>query len=272
MVNPAVKIILRDRRLSIDSDATAYINAVVAGGATVNAAQADAINNFFIVNKASGNWDTIKCLYLPVWGVASANSICVKTLSVGTWTGSVTHASGYVLSDGTTGHLRTPSNFSAEGLTPASSHLFTLSLTNNTINPAVPIGSGNINTCYSFASTTNLTFRWCTSAGAVGGATDRTGILTCLRVFGVRHIYRRVTAGSSLVTNATGADIGTTSVSPVYVLALNANDSVAGAASFFYDGQVGATGYGLGISTSAAEDFSLTLKNLWESVTGLVLP
>ena len=74
-----------------DADADAYISAIRTAGASVTAAQRDYINDFIRAEKIAARWDSIKRLYLPICGVAAANAICLRSLTSGTFVGSVTH-------------------------------------------------------------------------------------------------------------------------------------------------------------------------------------
>jgi len=104
----------------LDPSAKGYIDAVTAAGATVTSAQRGYINNFYKSAKAD-YYTSLKRLYLPIWGVAAANAIDMIGLTSGTFVGGVTHASGYITGNGTTGYFNA-ANFGTLGLTETNFH------------------------------------------------------------------------------------------------------------------------------------------------------
>ena len=134
-----------------DPDANAYIVSLLAAGATLDTPQQNAINTFVSGEKTAGRWGGIKRLYFPVWGLAAANAICMKSLATGTWTGgAVTHAAGYVQSTRTGGYMNTNTNFPALGITKDSYHFAVVYKT-------FPYGGDNY-TDASFGSSDNTYF------------------------------------------------------------------------------------------------------------------
>lgn len=259
--------------IAFDSDAQAIIDALIAQSANPTSGQRTAINDFILTGKADGWYSLLKRLYVPVWASASPNGVDWITRAVGTFTGTVTHAAGYVQSNGTSGYFRTGTAFSTEGLSAADGYIFGLHYTANTTNPAVCIGSGNTNTSYYFMTTTNATARWCNSASGSSVTTTRTGIFSFSRKSGVRTFWRRATSGRTVLVTATNADAGTISASPVLAMANNGTDSAGIFAPQFYDdGRKGAYGFGMGMTDAQDSSFTSALKTLWETLTGLTLP
>jgi hypothetical protein len=257
-----------------DPAAAAYIAAVEsAKGSAVTPGQRAAITAFIRGEKSAARWDLHKRLYLPIWGQPAANAICLRSLATGTFVSGVTHGAGFIASDGTSGYMNTNTDFVTQGLTLASAHLFTLRKTNNTTNPAVAVGSGNTRTCYTFATTTSASFRWAASSSVVSATTSRTGIVSSIRHNGDRLIMLRNSAGSSVLATVTGADGGTMCGAKVFIMASNGSDSTDGIVPQFYDNsEIGAIGFGLGLTNASNADFTANLKTLWETCTGLPLP
>ena len=257
----------------LDPSAKAYINAVVAAGGTVSGTQKEAINTFVKTGKADGWYSQLKRMYLPIWGVAAPNAIDMIGLTSGTFMGTVTHSSGYVQSNGTTGYFRTSTTFPDQGLTVSDGSLFILNYTANTTNPTISIGAGTVNTSYILKNLTTVFARWCTSGSAVAGTVTRTGIFSFSRKSGVRTLWRRATSGRSVLETLTNSDAGTLAVSPVFALANNATDTAGSFSPASYDNaQTGAYGFGLGMTNAQDTAFTLALKTLWETCTGLTLP
>jgi len=257
----------------LDPSAKAYINAVVAAGATVSGTKREAINTFVKTGKAAGWYSQLKRMYLPIWGVAAPNAIDMIGLTSGTFIGTVTHSSGYVQSNGTTGYFRTGTTFPAEGLSVSDGYMFGLHYTANTTATAVGLGAGNVNTAYYFLTLAVATARWCSSGSGISLATTRTGIFSFSRKSGVRTLWRRVTSGRSVLATATNADAGTIPVSPVLAMANNGTDTAATFSPQFYDdSQKGAYGFGLGMTDVQDSAFTAALKTLWEGTTNLILP
>jgi hypothetical protein len=100
----------------------AYIADITAKGATVTAPQQAAISTFMSDEIAAGRWDGIKRFYFPVWGVAEANAVCMKSLTSCTFNGAFTHAAGYI-QGGYSKYISLGTTLAALGLS-ASSHYF----------------------------------------------------------------------------------------------------------------------------------------------------
>jgi hypothetical protein len=262
-----------------DADADAYISAIRTAGATVTAAQRDYINDFIRAEKIASRWDSIKRFYLPIWGVAAANAICLRSLTSGTFVGSVTHGAGFVQGDGATGYFDTSSRFDSLGLSVGSGYLFSLIYSGTLASLAQVVGAGvgatNKQTVLGQAATAGRArLRYSgTGTGSVETTSTVTGIISGSRTTGNRSIYRRITASRSTLISTSGGDSGTLPESNVYALASNSNDAVGGSTPAAYSNvQLGCYGFGLGLSDSSDSLFTLALKNLWEGTTGLTLP
>jgi hypothetical protein len=254
-----------------DADATAYISAIRTAGATVTAAQRDYINDFIRAEKIVSRWDSIKRFYLPIWGVAAANAICMRSLTSGTFNGGVTHGAGFVQSNGTTGWFDTGVTPGTLGLSSSTAYLCALAKTEMIASRA--IGSRN-----SISQDMNLT-RISTSlacgimtnnngSGLLLSTATCSGILSGSRVGGTRFIARRITSGRSNLASVTDSNFGTT---PTVNIGLMAGNVVTAGAGNFTNNEFGAFAIGTGLTDSEDSAFTLALKTLWEGTTGLTL-
>lgn len=260
-----------------DADATAYVSAIRTAGATVTAAQRDYINDFIRAEKIASRWDLIGRLYLPIWGVAAANAICIKARTSGTFVGTVTHSSGFVTSNGTTGHFLFDATPSALGCTTSSGGVFVLT----TATAAIAGNSGGLGRVQDssngtrtgfFGGVTNVrtvqVFSQTTSSYA---ETDSRGILLLSRTTTTtQSAYKRTSTGFTTTVNEAASAVGTVgTVRPMTMMAFNNNGTIS-----FYSPSTtrfGSYGMNLGMTAAQAEGFTLAIKNLWEGTTGLTL-
>jgi hypothetical protein len=260
----------------LDPSAKAYINAVVAAGATVSGTQRSAINTFVKTGKAAGWYSSLKRIYLPIWGVAAPNAICMTSLTSGTFVGTVTHGAGFASTDGTTGHFIFNGASSSLGLTTSSGSVFMLVTATSAIAGGTVLGRGQDGNS--------------TRTGIVGGGgniralqvsapsaltyteADSRGILIASRTSTLTTSgYKRTSSGFTTTLNeeaSTSTSVSTTT--PMTIMASN----TAGVVSLYTPSTVrfGIYGMGLGLTSAQSTDLSLSLKNLWETSTGLTLP
>jgi len=261
----------------LDPDAKAYINAVVAAGATVTSTQRTAINNFVKGEKAGSRWTLMKRLYLPIWGVAAPNAICMTSLTSGTFNGGITHASGYVSSNGTTGYFLFDVAPSAFGCTTSSGNIFTLITAIAAINGSIALirAQDTANGTRSGISGGGVNLRLVQLFGGTVltyTETDSRGVLLASRTTTTTtSSYKRTSVGFSTTINEGSTPVGLVgSIQPMAAMAFNNN----GTFSSFVPPTVrfGSYGMGLGMTSTQAENFSAGLKTLWETCTGLTLP
>ena len=265
----------------LDPDAKAYINAVVAAGATVTSTQRTAINNFVKGEKAGSRWTLLKRLYLPIWGVAAPNAICMTSLTSGTFVGGVTHSSGYVTTNGTTGHFLSDASPGQAGCTLNGSGVFalisaassfSLSTSNNICGASTSVTTtrtslvGNsITTLFAgFGPNSSIFANYLTSG-------DRRGVAHLQRNSSAdRFLSFRNSSGevnTGLLANASGS---LNSTIPMAFMANNNNGAVSGyIPSTVYNGVWGMTD---GFDIAKSQLFTASLKTLWETCTGLSLP
>jgi hypothetical protein len=261
----------------LDPDAKAYINAVVAAGATVSGAQRNAINTFVKTGKSDGWYSSLKRLYLPIWAAAAPNAICTTSLTSGTFVGGVTHTTGYVSTNGTTGYFIFDQAPASLGLTTSSGSIYCLVTGASAINGSTLLGGcqDSINgsrTSLSTATLNNRSVRVFSATGLTYAETDSRSVLVASRTTTTTNsAYKRTSSGFVTTINegsALSPSVGT--VQPMAYMANNNNGTFttfAPAAA-----QFGAYGMGLGMTPTQAENFSAGLKTLWETCTGLALP
>ena len=275
-MNYSLSNMLSSNASGIDADAKAYIDADVAGGGTVSGTQRNAINTFYKTGKSDGWYSSLKRLYLPIWAIAAPNAICMTSLTSGTFNGTVTHAAGYVQGDGTTGYFSLNASLGTLALTASSGYMFSLVTQASTLGFRGLIGrsSGASTVATLLSNNASQIFRYNNaSTGAVTGVSAGTGIISASREGGVRAIYRRITASRSALISTAGADAGSPPTGGnVFALGLNGNAGTGDTLNDASNARCGAYGIGLGITNAQDTAFTLALKNLWETTTGLTLP
>jgi hypothetical protein len=267
----------------IDPDARAYIAAVeaVLPGNSIETALPNAsnpkriISDFIKAEKGASRWVLHKRIFLPIYANAAASAIDVIGLNVGTFTGlgSVTHAAGYVQSDGLTGYFDMGVAPNAIGVTTSDAYLFALCKTAFAPSNARAVGARNT-ASQDFNLSTNSadTFRGAMMSNAsqliVSSSNAMTGIVTTSRKSGVRFVGRRSSGGYANLGSLTDADVGIVPTVNLFALAGN----FLGVPGAFTTNQFGAYGVGLGLTNAQNEGFTLNLKKLYEGLTGLTLP
>ena len=261
---------------SLDPTAKAYINAVVAAGATVTSTQRAAINDFVKAEKAASRWTMQKRLYLPIWAAAAPNAIDMVGLTSGSFVGGVTHTAGYVQGDGTSGYFKLNASLGTLGLTTASGYMFALVTQASTIGfrGLIGRGVGASSVATLLSSNSSQLFRYNnTTTGAVTGVSAGTGIISASREGGNRAIYRRATASRSVLISIAGADAGSIIADgSVFALGVNTNAGSGDTLTDPNNARAGAFGIGLGMTDAQDSSFTANLKTLWETCTGLTLP
>ncbi len=246
---------------------------ITAQGGTVTTAQKVELSHFIGKQQNSGRWPSIKRMYLPIWGVAGPNAVCIKSLLSGTWAGTVTHGAGYVAGNGSTGYLAT-------GLTPAAAGITTTSLWLGFLRKATGLGSGTV--IGSAGAAGVLPCRYTESGGSafldftnyVGGRLANANLDTVAGIISARIVgtakNTRARTAAGIVHSATGA---TSSLDTVNTVALHLlAENVNGTPSNFTTDEIGAAWIGLGVSDADDAAFTADLEILWESLTGLTLP
>jgi hypothetical protein len=268
----------------LDPDAKAYINAVVAAGATVSGTQRSAINTFVKTGKTNGWYSSLKRIYLPIWGVAAPNAICMTSLTSGTFVGGVTHSSGYVTTNGSTGHFLSDASPGQAGCTlngggvfvliSAASSLSGSSLTTATVICGAATSVSTTRTTLTGNSVTTLFAGFGPNSSTFGNyltSGDRRGVVNFQRNSSAdRFLLFRNSSGevnTGLLANASGSLNNTI---PMAFMANNVNGAVSAyVPATVYNGAWGMTD---GFDIAKSQLFTASLKTLWETCTGLALP
>jgi hypothetical protein len=259
----------------LDADAKAYIDAVVAAGATVTSTQRNAINAFIKSGKTDGWWASMKRVYLPIWAIAAPNAIDIVSRTSGTFAGTVTHASGYVQGNGTTGYFDIGVTPSSLGMTTSGGSCFALvNQADSRTDTRFFIGQSDASNRRVYLNQTGSTTVATTLYGAPAAVTNttssRNGIfLGVVNATNDRYLKRRGSVGVTYTTlNTTNDTTIASTTRNAHVMANNLN----GVVQSFSDARLGVYGLGLGLSSGSGDTFTLALKNLWETCTGLTLP
>lgn len=257
--------------------AAAYIERVeTALGSSITETQKTAIGAFTEAEMLSGRWDSHKRLHLPIWGNAAANAICLKSLTSGTFSGTVTHGAGYIQGDGSTGYFNIGTSPATQGLTSASAFygvLVNLAESRNAA-PYSLLGASQASTLSRIAHqpfNTRTVAYASSNASAINSPDNmvRRGIFYCgLTATNARYFRVRRTAAVQAAGSNTTNDTTAPSTSAMTIMARN--DS--GAFSEHSNARIGASFMGLGLSIADADAFTINLKTLWETCTGLTLP
>jgi len=127
-----------------DADVLAYISALNSAGVTVSEQRTNAITAFIDAEKTSGRWNIHKRIYLPIWQNAVANAICMKSLTTGTFSGSILHeAKGVRVTSNSSGNMNTNTNLGALGITNTSYHFAMLLPDGAEENYSIPFNVNN---------------------------------------------------------------------------------------------------------------------------------
>jgi hypothetical protein len=257
-----------------DADAMSYVAAIRSAGATVTVNQREFINNFVRAEKAANRWSLIRRLYLPIWGVAAANAICIKARTSGTFVNGVTHSAGFVNSDGSTGYFLFDVAPSALGCTTSSGSVFALTTATSAIDGSVNLGrTQDVNNnsrvgLFSGSSGFRQIQVFNTPASSYV-ETDSRGILLASRTSTTNlSSYKRTSAGFSTVVNEVAVAAGTVgTVRPMTFMAWNNNGTISTYSPS--TARFGSYGMNLGMTAAQAEGFTANLETLWEGATGL---
>jgi hypothetical protein len=261
----------------LDPDAAAYIDLITAAGADLGllneeAITKKAISDSIIERKDLHIWELERRTYMPIWGIAAANAICMRSLTSGTFVGGVTHGAGFVKGDGSTAYFDMGVSPATLGLTTDSAYIAGIMKTQlallrnvagalNSSDQTFSLRRASGNTLFS-AHTSTL------DAGALQGASTNIGILSGSRLSGTRFVSQRLTSGRSILATLDDGVFGTVPTVNLFALTFN-NNGTPGALS---SNEVGAYTVGLGLSDADDAAYTLNLKKLWEDCSTLTLP
>lgn len=248
-----------------DPDVLAYISALNSAGTIVTSVQQTAIETFIVAEKAANRWDKIKRFYLPIWGAAAPNAICMKSLTSGTFTGgAVTHGAGYVVSSYNGGYMNTNSTFPALQVTKDGYHFAVLYKT-------IPFGGDNYSdnafgVSNVFVEVNDGNSSYTLSNESLNINNIPIGVFSLGGNASTRYVNSRNALGvNSLLSQTPTLITSPFATQDIYFLARNGYN--LGSST-----QMGA--FSIATELTAAEDLAYTanLKALWETCTGLTLP
>lgn len=255
----------------LDPDAAAYIALIEGDGETVSGTQRAAIDTFYKTGKSEGWYSSLKRLYLPIWGAASPNARCLVSGTSGTFTVSgVTHGAGFVQGDGANGWF--DFGASAVSLSILTNSAFCGFLITGTPggsfegyvgarlvgDSAINSDGANLYVVHGAAASGAVPLAKASQSGIIGFTVGATNI----------EIRRRTTAGAASVGGVGVTPGGTLPAANYGMMCRNDN----GTPILPSDEKFGACWVGLGVTTTNHDGFTLALKNLWETCTGLTLP
>jgi len=267
----------------LDMDARAYIAAVRATGVSVSATQVTAINNFYKNCKSDGYYTSLKRFFLPIWSNASANAIDLIGLTSGTFVGGVTHSSGFVRFNGTTGYFRDNATVIAHGMTASTAHAMALVYNN----PATAADFARFYGAYDTVDATKeITAFSVTSAsqsqsriyGVIAAVNVNSvavslqeGILLANRSSTTDHRYK-ISKTAGFFIDGQIANLSS-STPPAAKMAWATRNSNLDVPNTFYPADYGAMSVGISIGNNALLNTYISrVKTLWETCTGLTLP
>ena len=250
-----------------DPFAARYINKIESFGASVSFLQREAINNFYKSAKTDGYFSQIRRLYLPIWAITSPNAVDLITSTSGTFTSGVTHALGYVQGNGSTGYFTT-GTASNTLIATESGMIGTLNFTGiPAVNQSTAASGGGFTAtsarCGSGNSGVIQTAVWL-GVNLIRAASSTSGILLSARLSGATVSGKRNSAGYSEDTTTAA----TTAVMGADNFIFMATNTFQG----FSSNRIGAGFVTSGVDLATRQKFTLNLKTLWETCTGLTLP
>jgi len=270
---------------ALDPDASSYIAAVRAAGGTVSGAQATAISNFAILGKADGWFSSVKRFYLPIWGVAAANAVDLIVRGSGTFVGGVTHSSGFVTFNGTTGAFRDNATITSHGSTASTHH--TMALISDNPGTAADFsryfgaydstdGTKDCEANFRF-TLTRIDSRCYGTTGSIVGSSIavnlQEGVLlqNKLSTAAGGHSLKLWKTAGLAIDNVSGLP---NSISPpASKMAWGARNSQLDVLQNFNNFSYGAMSVGVSVGNNALQNTYLSrVKTLWEACTGLALP
>lgn len=254
---------------STANPAAAYIAAITAAGATVTAGQESAISTFISGEVSAGRWDKIKRLYFPVWQLAAANEICMKSLTSGTFNGSILHEAKGVRASGSTGNMNTNTNLGSLGVTNTSFHFALLMPNGPEEDYSYPFSVND--TSYP----NSIYHGWSDGSPSTvimeksfeNSPTTSASVMTVGNdsVAGNLYLKERTSVGVNVVQTIASSVTTAFPANNLFIIGLDNN----GAGSM--NNPIGAFSVSTEFSSTQDTAYTATLKTLWETTTGLTL-
>lgn len=218
---------------------------------------------------AAGRWDKMKRLYFPVWQVAAANAICMKSLTSGTFVGSIIHGDKGVGVNDTSSYMNT--NVSIPELGIATSYHYAALLPFG-FNDGYDAIFGGIPDVYFFADDgtyvafiEDVTIDLSNQAFPGGVAY---GILSLGGNSNDRYVKNRSSSVVSSYSNTQDFELlSYPSNRNIFLLGRNDGNNNVNASGAF----VGAFSMASELTTAEDTAYTLALKTLWETCTGFTI-
>lgn len=249
--------------ISNPGPAAAYIAAITSAGATVSAPQQAAVSTFMSDEIAAGRWDKMKRLYFPLWEVGTANAICMKSLTSGTFVNSVRHESDGIDS-GIIGSGYMNTNVSIPDLGIANSYHYAVLLTGS-LQDSYDAPFGNTPDVCVLGYDSEYDVKIANLQISIRDISpDNLGILTLGGNTSSRYVKSRNAARVAKITDTSSfAAPSYPSSTKIYLLARAESN---GAPNAGYNGTIGA--FSMATELTDAEDtaYTLSLRNLYNRI------
>jgi hypothetical protein len=236
----------------------------------------NALDTFIKGEKTAERWDGRKRIYFPVWGLAAANAICMKSLTAGTFVGSIDHGSGYAKPNNSSSGMLTNSTLPDIGVTKESWHFAVL---------VYELGEGDgafwgrdFNTDFSAIADFQNGEEGPEYMNCFFRVSNRThfsnNVPRLLSIFGTANTVsiknRNSYSEASIYSFSSGGSTNTVDF-------VNGNFSImsiqsAGSPALASQSKYGVFSFGNTMSDAQDTAYTLALKTLWETTTGLTLP
>ena len=263
-----------------DLDASAYLALLSGDGVSVSGAQAAAINDFFVTGKSEGWYSELVRFYLPIWDAAAPNAICMVSGTSGTFNGAITHHPGYAMGGGAASASFDTGYQLLDDLTIEDACLMGLAYDDDLIGPpsgeramvgtnqaligagattatSIRVGSGN----------SSITQKIAWLGATVTSSTNGThGVMLSNRLGGTTTLSRRNSSTLYEQTN-TASLTGTYSNYNIRGFGSGTSSSLSQPTT----AKAGAFGISGGLDDTQRSDYTLAVKTLWETCTGISL-
>jgi len=255
-----------------DSDAASYVSLLRGDGVRLSLAQTAAIDTFYITGKAEGWYSKLKRFYFPVWNAAAPSARCLVSGTSGTFSGTISHNSGFVTGNGVNTHFDTGATPSAMGIVTGDALLLRgIHLDDDSVHDACGVAqtaSAQSLAMLNFQNGGTSYFRQPSNTTGVtmSGQSSYRGIYVgSSTATNARFLLKRTTSGTTVVSSASNDTTAIYNHNPHFLARRLPTISNRTKGSEF------AWGLGNGLTQAQAEDCSLAIKTLWETVTGLTL-
>lgn len=264
-----------------DPDANAYIALLEGDGVSVSDAQKIAIDAFYVTGKSDGWYTSLERVYLPIWGAAAPNARCLVSGTSGTFQGSFTYATGYAHPTAASSANRFNTGFKLlDELTIEDACLMALAYDDvpprdraiNAGNKTI-IGSGSFTANSVRINTVSSSLKPQAVFPGVYESTLPTfgshGVLLSTRRDGGTTLSRR-TASAFDDDTTTGTLTGTYN-NNFPIVGYGSASSTTGATGQATTSKAGAFGISASLDATDRAAYTLAVKNLWETCSGLTL-